>query len=960
MASTKLTATIEVKAIGTGKIKQVNNELKGLDDGVKKTNKGLGALSKSFGALATGAGIAAAGAAIAKFAKDSIQSFTNFETSISEVFTLLPDLALPELQKISDQALQLAGDINRLPEEVVPALYSAISAGVPPDNVFAFLETANEAALGGVTDLETAVDGITSVMNAYGSEVVSATEASDLLFTAVKLGKTNFEELASGISQVTPIASALGVEFGNVTAALAAITAGGTKTTVAVTQLRSLLVELSKAGGTAANTFERLAGKTFKDFIADGGDLAQALILMRDEANKTGVGINDLFSSVEAGGAALVLSADDASTLINNLIEMDEAAGATGEAAEIMGETAASSFKDARVSGELLKIAIGEGLTPAMLELSDVAADAANNVRLFIGLSRQLAEGVGGVVDEFLEANPTFDEASEFLAEMSSQLGASEKAALIAGGAFGDYKDEMEKVILELAASAGSQLEFNAALEAADLPFRLSVRNTANLFKEGQKLRREQEELNRQERDHARNLVTINDLTLSNTAAVQDATSATMEFTNAQIESAAVSDTILVDRANQANANFQLKLSQDAATEAQNEFNEAASRARFAELGVAADEAARAGDRLMESFGRAATAVLGIDLATLGLQGQVLQLAANVGINAVQFVQLAENAGLSEEAIIKANKAASLSTGLEELAAQLDNGEISAQGFIEAAADLGTFIDGVTGSADEQALALIRGAGAVSELEARSNELRGQQEEIAQIDIDTPFAPGFETKLDNAIVDFRDLDTNTLRLTKRVDALAFEFEGLQISPPAFESLDKFIKRTEQAEPPIKNLKKGLVAINEEPVAPDFTEFLDNLDNAIVGFDILVEPKTIPVTIVLTNRDEVIGLIEALGGTVPPVPNVPGGGGGGVPGTATAQAGGFFPGNGSGILVGERGPELIFPTEPSRILDASTTNNMTPNITINVMGGLASSPQAIAGAVAEQLGRAMRG
>ena len=67
---------------------------------------------------------------------------------------------------------------------------------MPPDNVIDFMRTATEASIGGVTDLETAVDGITSVVNAYGEEAISASKASDLMFTAVKLGKTDFTQLS--------------------------------------------------------------------------------------------------------------------------------------------------------------------------------------------------------------------------------------------------------------------------------------------------------------------------------------------------------------------------------------------------------------------------------------------------------------------------------------------------------------------------------------------------------------------------------------------------------------------------------------------------------------------------------------------------------------------------------------------------------------------------------------------
>ena len=41
------------------------------------------------------------------------------------------------------------------------------------------------------------------------------------MFTAVRLGKTDFEQLSGSMFQVAPIAASLGIDFQDVTAALA-------------------------------------------------------------------------------------------------------------------------------------------------------------------------------------------------------------------------------------------------------------------------------------------------------------------------------------------------------------------------------------------------------------------------------------------------------------------------------------------------------------------------------------------------------------------------------------------------------------------------------------------------------------------------------------------------------------------------------------------------------------------
>ncbi len=184
------------------------------------------------------AGMVGAGAAVAKFGMDSFNAFNAFQDQMNEVFTLIPGISQEAMGQMTSDVKSFSREFGALPEKVVPALYQSLSAGVPADNVFSFLETAQKAAKGGVTDLTTAVDGISSVVNAYGSDVLSAAQASDQMFTAVKLGKTDFTQLSNSLANVTPIASAMGVNFGNVTAALATMTAQGIGTSEATTQLR--------------------------------------------------------------------------------------------------------------------------------------------------------------------------------------------------------------------------------------------------------------------------------------------------------------------------------------------------------------------------------------------------------------------------------------------------------------------------------------------------------------------------------------------------------------------------------------------------------------------------------------------------------------------------------------------------------------------------------------------------
>lgn len=388
-----------------------------LDAAERKTQSSAGNMAKFLGGAVVGAATAA-GAALVGIGVAATSSFISFQDKMNEVFTLLPGISQQGMDEMTAQVKAFAKEYGVLPEQVVPALYQAISAGVPADNVFSFLATSVKAAKGGVTELETAVDGISSVVNAYHSETLDATKASDLMFTAVKLGKTDFGQLAGSLFNVIPTAASLGVEFGNITAALAAMTAQGTPTSVATTQLRQLLVELSQDGSKASKTFVEMAGQSFVDFIASGKNVQDALILMEGAAQKSDKRLSDLFSSVEAGNAALALTGSGAKTFSDDLAAMDNAAGATDTAFGTMQTGIQASIDKLRAGWAAGLLDLGEKASPFVEYMVTGFGAVMGNVFVFIGtgldtLKQGWDENLGGMraaAEDFMTLDKDFEE----------------------------------------------------------------------------------------------------------------------------------------------------------------------------------------------------------------------------------------------------------------------------------------------------------------------------------------------------------------------------------------------------------------------------------------------------------------------------------------------------------------------------------------------------------------------
>lgn len=386
----------KVELILAGDAKGALRALGDVGDAADRTGGRLNGFGVAAGAALAGAAVGAGALAVT-----SLQSFATFEEGMREVYTLLPGISSEAMDSMTGQVKDFANEFGVLPDEVVPALYNSLSAGVPQDNVFAFLETAQQAAKGGATDLETTVDGLSSVVNAYGADVISAQQASDQMFTAVRLGKTNFEELSGSMFQVAPIAASMGVGFGDVSAALAALTAQGTPTSVAASQMKGALAELGKEGTKASDAFAAAAGQSFPEFIASGGNLQEALQVLEQSAAGSGGSILDMFGSIEAGQAALALTGKGTDSFTAALDEMAGSAGATEQAFGTMDESVAAQLEKMRARFETLKLDIGGALAPLATELMDNLMPA---IEPLIPVVQQLATSVGGVLGDAMQA----------------------------------------------------------------------------------------------------------------------------------------------------------------------------------------------------------------------------------------------------------------------------------------------------------------------------------------------------------------------------------------------------------------------------------------------------------------------------------------------------------------------------------------------------------------------------
>lgn len=324
-----------------------------LEKQTKKTNSVFGKLAGGgtklntvFGRLASG-GLAKlksgllgiASGVLAGFAFSSlISGARNLSKALAELATLTGGgtVRLKEMQKA---ARDMADEFGTNAAFQLKAFYGAVSAGATDAaSAIRIVDQANKLAIGGITDVSTGVDILTTATNAYAKSGLLASAASDALFVGMKAGKTTIRELSSGLGQVIPIASALGVEFDELVAATAALTLQGLSTGNAITSLRAILSAIAKPASEAS----KLAKKLGIDFSATALKTKGLAGFLEDVIQKTGGSSSSLailFGSVEALNAALAFAGSGGKAFNDILDDMKNKFGATDEAFNVVADS---------------------------------------------------------------------------------------------------------------------------------------------------------------------------------------------------------------------------------------------------------------------------------------------------------------------------------------------------------------------------------------------------------------------------------------------------------------------------------------------------------------------------------------------------------------------------------------------------------------------------------------------
>lgn len=331
-----------------------------------------GALAPVENLISSNLGLALGGA----FAVFSTVQAVQFEKSMNRLIGLV-GLSKEEVAGLSEEVLNLSTVVPVGPQELADSLYFIESSGIQGAEAIDVLTVSAKASAAQLGDTATIADLLTSALNAYAGSGLTATQITDQLVAAVRLGKSEPDEMAKSLGQVLPIASQMGVEFNEVASSIAAVSLAGLSTPRAATGLRYLLSSLAKPSQEAIAHFSEigLSVQDVQDMLANRG-LLETLRTLAERFDISGAAGKAAFQSIIGGARggviAMALVGRNAEQVDKVFAGVSNSAGEFEHAFVAAGETFAFKFKQFATQVQALAIRLGTALLPVLTQVFQV------------------------------------------------------------------------------------------------------------------------------------------------------------------------------------------------------------------------------------------------------------------------------------------------------------------------------------------------------------------------------------------------------------------------------------------------------------------------------------------------------------------------------------------------------------------------------------------------------------
>ena len=266
------------------------------------------------------------GKMLAENIKIATREIIEFQKELANLNTILK-VSQTELNKYGEKFIDLSINTGINKKEVLEGAQHILTLGVKKNELLDFLEITAKTATAGQITTNAAAEMLQTITKAYGTSLREAEAIADTLLTIQGKTSISLGMLEEPLKAIAAVSGPLGINFDEVGAAMIQFIRNENTASEAASMLKSIFIELSTEGYKAAETFESLSGMTFESFIASGGTLQETLELLERSAQENNQSLKEMFSSVEAGNAAFLLTGMNSEGFSRHLENMKNNSG---------------------------------------------------------------------------------------------------------------------------------------------------------------------------------------------------------------------------------------------------------------------------------------------------------------------------------------------------------------------------------------------------------------------------------------------------------------------------------------------------------------------------------------------------------------------------------------------------------------------------------------------------------
>lgn len=309
--------------------------------------------------------VGAAGAAL-KFSSD-------FERSMTQVVTL-SGLSEDAMSGMRQQILDMAPAVGVGPGELAKGLLVVTSTGLRGAEAMEVLNAAAKASAVGLGDTDAVARAVTAAMNSYGKENLSAAQATDILYRAVKAGGAEATELAGVLGRVTGTASQMGISFQEVTTFIAAFTRLGVNAAEATTSMGAVMSTILKPTKEAEAALKEMGTSVdaLRTSIKEKG-MTQAMLDLVQSVQGNEDALAKIIPNVRALRGVLGTAGSQAETFGQVLKDVSDTTDTLDSAFQRTTNNAAFKWEQFWAKLEKVAITAGDRIAPQFNKLVDAA-----------------------------------------------------------------------------------------------------------------------------------------------------------------------------------------------------------------------------------------------------------------------------------------------------------------------------------------------------------------------------------------------------------------------------------------------------------------------------------------------------------------------------------------------------------------------------------------------------------